>query len=73
VGPPKGEKGSVNFVGIKGGRFWGFDGKMVRPLNDGIGRIPAGGRKGRHVKNNIFPENPTSCLPAEERGRELPK
>jgi hypothetical protein len=54
----------MNFIGIKGGRFWGFDGKMVRPLNGGIGRIPACGRKGRQVKNNIFPEGPTFYLPA---------
>jgi hypothetical protein len=37
-------------------------------LNVDLGRIPACGRacgrKGRHMKNNIFPEGLTFCLPA---------
>jgi len=53
----------MNFAGIEGGRFWGFDGKTVRPLDVDLGRIPACGRKGRPEKKNIFPEGRTFYLP----------
>jgi hypothetical protein len=52
----------MNFAGIKGGQFWDFYGKTVRPLNV-IGKIPVCGRKGRPKGKNIFPGGLAFCLP----------
>jgi hypothetical protein len=58
----------MNFIEIIGERFWCFGGKIVRPMNGGIGGNPACSRKGHTMKNDTFPEDPTFCLPSEGKG-----